>query len=115
VGVVRDSSGRFLLEKRPDTGLLAGFYQLKQVEYKGKKHEKTFRFELEIRGFRIEKIKGLGAFKHVFTHRIWEMEAFDVQVDTTDFSLNDNEVWVNDRDFGEYSIAICHQRILENL
>ena len=74
--VVADDHGRILLEKRPSKGLLANMWQFPMVELPTAAHTTE---EVIEHDYGIEILKGeeLVAFKHVFSHLVWEMESFD--------------------------------------
>ncbi|MCL1990211.1 MAG: A/G-specific adenine glycosylase [Defluviitaleaceae bacterium] len=114
VGVIENEKGQWLIVKRPETGLLANFYEFKQVEYEAGYPEEVLRGELTSNGYQVKQIKDLGFSKHVFTHRIWEMEAYQVIVDASLTTCHENELWINPKELASYSLAIAHVRILES-
>ena len=65
--------------KRPDTGLLAGMYELPALE--GQKKQAEVICLLKEKGLRPIRIKKLPAAKHIFTHREWHMTGYAVWVD----------------------------------
>ncbi len=67
------------LTKRPDRGLLAGFYEFPCIE--GKKSAKEVLSYLEKLGFSSIRIQKIGDAKHVFTHKEWHMTGYCVRVD----------------------------------
>lgn len=70
---------RYLLFKRPDKGLLASLYEFYNVEMKFNKEE-AIDF-LKQKGFAIKKIEDLHECKHVFTHLIWQMKGYDIELE----------------------------------
>ena len=68
VFIIRDEEGRVCIRRRPDTGLLAGLWELPSVEG----HLK----EDEVEGL----IKKLPPARHVFSHIEWDMIAYEVRV-----------------------------------
>ena len=65
--------------KRPGKGLLAGLWEPPALE--GSRGENEARAFLEAHGCAVREIKRLPDARHVFTHVVWEMSAFFVQVD----------------------------------
>lgn len=91
-GLIRNEKGQYLLHRRPSTGLLQSMWEFPSVEvpreeYVAKKVEvspigakplETLLNELRLQGhIKEERITRL---RHVFSHRCWDMEAYDVQV-----------------------------------
>lgn len=74
VFVCLDEQERFLLEKRPDKGLLANMWQFPMVE---KIDDTTNTMDnLEVTyGIKVETNKPLLSFKHVFSHLTWQLES----------------------------------------
>ena len=114
VGIVENGKGEWLIAKRPATGLLANFYEFKQFEYEEGYPEEVLRGKLMDEGYAVEQVQFLGFSKHIFTHRIWEIEAYKVLVDSRYVACQENEVWVKPEDLKQYSLATAHIRILEN-
>lgn len=113
VGVIENEHGDWLISKRPATGLLANFYEFKQFEYEAGYPEEVLRGKLVDALYCVKQVEFLGFSKHVFTHRIWELEAFKVRVDSRMATPGENEIWVNPNDLGKYSLAIAHTRLLD--
>ncbi|MFX3675082.1 MAG: A/G-specific adenine glycosylase [Paenisporosarcina sp.] len=72
VFVVQNEEGKFLLEKRPETGLLANLWQFPMVESATKDMETVPLLENRF-GIYFTKENELRPFKHVFSHLTWEM------------------------------------------
>ena len=116
VAVIKNEYGEVLIQKRPDTGLLAGFYELITYEYDGAEEPKEFlEHKLETK-FNIVNIKSLGIFNHVFSHRIWEMDSYLVEIknEYQDLIAEDNQLlWVTKEQLKEIPLVTAHQRILK--
>ena len=74
VFVVQNDEGKFLLEKRPEIGLLANLWQFPMVECAVKDIETTPLLQ-ERFGISFTKENELGPLKHVFSHLTWEMNS----------------------------------------
>ena len=70
--------GKYALEKRPDSGLLAGLWQFPNVP--GKLETEDALTALESLGMKPRDILRQNDRKHIFTHIRWEMRAFWVEV-----------------------------------
>lgn len=72
VYVVRDNEGRFLLEKRPEEGLLANMWQFPMVERSGNTLEQlATKYKLVLDDLTVPVV----AFKHIFSHLTWNIES----------------------------------------
>ena len=71
--------GHFALEKRPETGLLAGLWQFPHVP--GTLDAPTALERVERLGLKPREILRQSDRKHIFTHIIWNMRGFYVEVD----------------------------------
>ena len=78
VFLLMTEDGRIAVEKRPDTGLLAGMYQLPNVE--GFLTEEEIRVAAETWGMQVLDIAFLKEARHVFTHLDWLMKGYRVRV-----------------------------------
>lgn len=74
--VIENDDGQVLLEKRSSKGLLANMWQFPMVELPTATHTME---EVIEHDYGIEILKGeeLIAFKHIFSHLVWEMESFE--------------------------------------
>ena len=75
--LIRDGD-RTALHKRPETGLLAGLYELPNVE--GHLDERTLLAYIRSIGFEPLRVSRLEDAKHIFTHVEWHMIAYDVRI-----------------------------------
>lgn len=79
VFVARDKEGRYLLEKRAEDGLLANMWQFPLVE----RGEDTLQqlctdYQLQTE----EQMIPLMTFKHVFSHLVWQMDSYIIDVES---------------------------------
>ena len=70
--------GKYLIRKRPNKGLLASLYEFYNVDKDF--HLPEAKEYLEKNGFSINSIRKDKKGKHVFTHLIWEMSGFRVEL-----------------------------------
>lgn len=68
----------FLIQKRPEKGLLSGLWGFPSLE--GALSERALRSLLKESGIAVRKISKIEAPKHIFTHVEWHMHGFLVQV-----------------------------------
>jgi len=113
VGIIENEKGEWLIAKRAPTGLLANFYEFKQFEYEAGYPEELLRGKLIDAGYKVVKIDLIGFSRHVFTHRIWEMEAYKADVDAQFATIAENEIWIKPEELAQYSLTVAHARILD--
>lgn len=77
--LVLQDENRAALTKRPDKGLLAGFYEFPCME--GKRSQREVLAYLKALGFSSVKIQRIGEAKHIFTHKEWHMTGYCVRMD----------------------------------
>lgn len=86
VYIARDENGKYLLEKRPENGLLANMWQFPMIEVK-KDRDSLQQF---VENYRVAVKKEHGnilTFKHVFSHLTWHIEAMLIEVEAKDEQL----------------------------
>ena len=88
VFMITAEDGRIAIEKRPDTGLLSGMYQLPNIE--GFHTEKELQSVLPEWDIEPTDITFTKEAKHVFTHIDWYMKAYHVTVKMR----NERFIWV---------------------
>ncbi len=76
--VLQDDT-RAALTKRPEKGLLAGFYEFPCME--GRQSRRAVLAYLKKLGFSSIRIQEIGEAKHIFTHKEWHMTGFCIKVD----------------------------------
>ena len=80
------SGDRFLLRKRPDSGLLAGLYEFAGVD--GHLSRKEAVACTESLHYRVVKIHPLPDAVHVFSHLEWKMKAYEVWIEESENTLS---------------------------
>lgn len=75
--IIRDHT-RFVLHKRPSSGVLANLYEFVGVDEI--LNRKEVLEKVEALGFSANHIKKLPSSKHIFTHLEWHMDAYEIQV-----------------------------------
>lgn len=103
-----EREGQFLIRQRPNHGLLAGLWELPNIE--GNKRE----LEEYLRQFNIE-VKSLSyvmEHQHIFSHLQWNMEVYSVEIDATNSTMGK---WVHWEEMSEYTLPVSFQKILAKL
>ena len=101
------ADGKIAIEKRPDTGLLSGMYQLPNIE--GFHTEEALRTALREWGLDPTDITFTKEAKHVFTHIDWYMKAYHINVK----EQNDRFIWVTEDELkSSYPLPTAFQKLL---
>ena len=109
VFVIRDGQGRIALQKRPDSGLLAGLWQFPNTE--GQLSEKEALSFLRNSLPDAVLLGPLPAAEHIFTHLQWQMTGWLAQ---TELVLSDTSfVWVDPEEMEQnYSLPSAFSSFL---
>ncbi len=77
VALIRDAHGRTLLFRRPPDGLLANFWELPNTPASSPDPAADF----AVLNLRLLDVRPLGRVRHVFSHRIWNMNAVQARIE----------------------------------
>ncbi|GAA0441159.1 A/G-specific adenine glycosylase [Lentibacillus halophilus] len=109
--LIQNGNGEYVIEKRPDHGLLANMWQFPMVPMNdvGYDHiEQWFRMEY---GMDLTLHRKKGAQSHVFSHRIWQMEAYTAS--TGDLQTADKRIqFISHQALSDYPIPVPHQKMM---
>ncbi len=124
-----EAEGRYLIQKRPQKGLLAGMYEFPGAEgYLSRKEgiawlferlradtgETVSEIEREAEKVEIVDIEALGTARHIFTHIQWEMEGYRIVLNG--MPENTKGLWVTAAELEqEYSLPSAFRAYREKL
>lgn len=101
--VLRVVSRILAIQKRPDKGLLAGLYELPNLEGWLSQQE-VIEYSKSI-GLSPIRIKKLPAAKHIFSHVEWQMKGYEIQVDELEKNCSKEMIFAKEEVLKEkYSI-----------
>ena len=104
--------GKYLIRKRPEKGLLASLYEFYNLDEK----QSLFQAKecLEKNGFSVKNIQKDKDTKHIFTHLIWKMRAYHVELN--DFPREEGFLLVTKEDLKEkYSVPSAFKTYLDEI
>ena len=105
--LLRDADGRLAIEKRPDKGLLAGMYQLPNLN--GHLSADEITAALREWGMEPDEPQYIKDAKHVFTHIDWDMKGWRVNV----VEGTERFLWVTEEELREsYPLPTAFQKLL---
>ena len=138
-GIVIQKGDQFLLEQRPQDGLLANFWTFPIIEEDWGKWDTAKKEPIQLNflvaesspmnGEGMEQLQktvrenlrvdaddfqpAVGSFSHVFSHRKWNITVHHVQAAKLTKELPENMKWVSRFDFPEYAFAVPQQKMWE--
>ena len=114
VGLIENADAEFLIFTRPNKGLLANFSEFFQHEVSDVP-DADFLME-HLTALELEPLNStpLGTLEHVFTHRVWELYAYHVKVETHQIDVPGGR-WVARHELSDATLTTPHLKILERL
>ena len=110
VFVVQNEKGQFLLEKRPETGLLANMWQFPMFEQNSKaEHTNESLLSTNYRVALINREK-LFTFKHIFSHLVWHMDSYIIGVKQKG-EAQENGLWFTEEEMQKLPMPVPMQKI----
>ena len=102
----------FLLNRRPEKGLLAGMYEFLGTD--GKLNEKEVRESLEEKGFAILEITGLPSSRHIFSHVEWHMDAYEIRIADENIPLEEGQILVGKEELQKLAIPSAFKTYIDH-
>ncbi len=99
--------GRFLIRKRPEQGLLAGLWELPNIEGDSRELEKHLH---EFYGIRPKDLSPLFDHQHTFSHLQWNMSVYYVQPLNEKISIPGE--WISWREMDKLAFPVSYQKII---
>lgn len=117
VFVVKTKEGNYMLEKRPNEGLLASMWQFPMIEIQDSdnavKTYETLEQKYNIKLMSIPQDR-LHSFKHIFSHLVWEMDCYIVEASSVE-KQNENTGFYSLDEIGKLPMSVPMLRILNIL
>lgn len=112
--LIRNRDGKYLIEKRPDEGLLANLWQFPMISINEiDLYQIPSWFEKEY-GIHIEVKQRTGELKHVFSHIIWELIIHEAFTESTQPRLFDAQ-FVSREEMEAFPFPVSHQKMMQYL
>lgn len=112
--LIHNDQQKYLIEKRPDTGLLANLWQFPMISVTEIRfNQLPGWFEKEY-GIHVRLKREAGNIKHVFSHLIWELEVHEAESTSTETSLY-NAKFVSRKEMNDYPFPVSHQKMMQFL
>lgn len=117
--VVMNEEGKFLIHKRPSTGLLANLWEFPNFEMHTSLQSKRDFFEenfFEEYGVKPQLSDLILTIDHVFSHLVWKLDAYKgmLSLEIDDRVLQKHNLkWVNEQELEQYAFPVPHQKIFK--
>ncbi|MET1248802.1 A/G-specific adenine glycosylase [Sporolactobacillus sp. STCC-11] len=111
--LIQDEQGRYLIEQRPEKGLLAGLWQFPMMsldEYEEQSQRADY--VRERYGCAVAPVRKPFSYTHRFSHLIWRLTLL-VGKGTTKKQLKERQRWTAKDKFERYPFPVSHQKIIE--
>jgi A/G-specific adenine glycosylase len=107
--LLRDGGGKFLIEKRPEKGLLAGLWQFPMVP--GTKRDDLFAAAREKTGQPVRLKKETFTLTHHFSHLIWKLVLYAGKCDGP-VRRDETVRWLAVNDLERLPFPVPHQKVI---
>ncbi|GGI17147.1 A/G-specific adenine glycosylase [Gottfriedia solisilvae] len=117
VGVIKNKEGKFLIQQRPQTGLLANMWEFPTAELKSNLLSKgdTLGFFLnEEYKIEVEELAYHFSIEHVFTHLVWKIDVYVGNTIKESNSLTTHK-WVSLEECKDLPFPVVHQKIYQQI
>src|SRR5699024_8206448 len=111
--LIKNSDNQFVIEKRPDQGLLANLWQFPMVQSKNTNIEEAKKQFEEEYGITIEIGEKKGTLKHVFSHLIWELEIYEAEMIQHQSTKNKHLHFAEKRELRSYPFPVSHVNMMK--
>ncbi|WP_117149077.1 A/G-specific adenine glycosylase [Paraliobacillus zengyii] len=111
---ISNEDGEYIIEQRPEAGLLASMWQFPMVLKEEVDEEHIMTWLEQKYGVSVTLDEVLKPIKHVFSHVIWEIDVIHLHVNENKAELNDAR-FVNINKIEQYPIPVPHQKLIEQL
>jgi A/G-specific adenine glycosylase len=116
-GVVRDQNGKYLIHKRPSTGLLANLWEFPNFEVQNVLMSKRENFQHQFYityGIKPDVGEFITKLEHVFSHLVWKVDSFAATLTANlnaEILVNNQLRWVTELEMAEYAFPVSHQKL----
>lgn len=114
VCLVQDEQNRYLVQQRPDQGLLANLWEFPMVSLEEVNPNKMLPWFERAYGLRLDIDDPIDQVKHVFSHVIWELQVAKGRVVTGSLD-NPRALFVTREEMGKLPFPVSHQKIMKHL
>ncbi|WP_085993163.1 A/G-specific adenine glycosylase [Oceanobacillus senegalensis] len=111
---IKNKAGSYIIEKRPDSGLLANLWQFPMIHMKEVGLDGVVDYMRKEYGISIRVKDKQGSLNHVFSHLKWDLDIFEAETDVTE--LKDERLkLVSKEEIEEFPFPVSHQKMINFL
>lgn len=108
--LIKNQEEKYLIEQRPETGLLANMWQFPMIPIAEIGYEHISRLVRAEYGINIKMLSKETKIKHIFSHLIWEIEVFTAKT-TDSFEESERVKFVSKQQLSSYPFPVPHLRM----
>ncbi|GAE95131.1 A/G-specific adenine glycosylase [Gracilibacillus boraciitolerans JCM 21714] len=112
--VMEDDAGNFILEQRPEQGLLAQLWQFPMVDTKQVDPSHLSLFVEEKYQVQIKSIENLNPVKHIFSHLTWFLDVKHIHIEGK-INLTERIRQLSKVEISKFPLPVSHQNIYKQL
>src|SRR5699024_4091402 len=110
--LIKNNQGQVVIEKRPDTGLLANLWRFSMAPVKDVMDASQWLYQEY--GLDVILQQRQVKLTHVFSHIIWELEIYDAVLEDSGV-LDERLQLVEINQLNEYPFPVSHQKMMKYL
>ncbi|MFA1822052.1 A/G-specific adenine glycosylase [Virgibacillus oceani] len=110
--LIGNEKNEYLIEKRPEKGLLANLWQFPMIPDSEVDLKQADDWIYKNYGIRAQMKKKLGKLNHVFTHLIWQLDIYEATTEETAVK-KDSVFFVDKEKLEEYPFPVSHQKMMK--
>lgn len=110
--LIRNENNEYLIEKRPEKGLLANLWQFPMIPIAELNQENSQDWIFENYSVRVQIKDKMGQLNHVFTHLIWQLDIYEAITDETTVD-KDSLHFVGKAELEAYPFPVSHQKMMK--
>ncbi|PYZ96918.1 A/G-specific adenine glycosylase [Alteribacter lacisalsi] len=115
--VVENKAGEVLIERRPDTGLLAKLWQFPNCEDEREDAGNVLSYleNLGVRRAGSAELRRVHHVRHVFSHIVWEIDVYVLRGEAEIAPDRDGLRWTPKDEVDYYPFPVPHQKIIDHV
>ncbi|WP_186576710.1 A/G-specific adenine glycosylase [Aquibacillus kalidii] len=112
--IIKDKYDNYLVEQRPDSGLLANLWQFPMVPSAEVDVEHATQWISQVYGIEISVGTKLKSIKHVFSHLTWDIQVFEATCESGSLT-GARAQFIPLNQLTDYPFPVSHQKIREQI
>jgi len=111
--LIQNEKGEIVIEKRPQSGLLANLWQFPMIPEEIKTNEEAEQWLYKEYGLDVMIHKKCGEVKHVFSHIIWKIDVFYADTQQSAIDMKDERLRIISlEEINDYPFPVPHQKMM---